>query len=130
MAARVRQLVQQVTVGADLMGRAAWRGIVEVAFSSDDLTHAASIAYYALLSFLPFLLLAFSVLGSFDAGQALRDHVLEVVLGYFPAQPDFIASQMELFRSTGARIGFGGLLALLWASLGVFGAISSAVNHA
>jgi len=112
------------------MGSAARRALIEVAYSSDDLTHAASIAYYALLSFLPFLLLAFSVLGSFEAGQQVRDHVLEVVLGYFPAQPDFIANQVDLFRQTGARLGAGSLLALVWASMGVFGAISTAVNHA
>ena len=129
-AERVRRLVRQIVEGASLMGRAAWRGVVEVAYSSDDLTHAASIAYYALLSFLPFLLLAFSVLGTFEAGQAVRDHVLEVVLGYFPATPDFIANQVDTFRTTGVRLGVGGALALLWASMGVFGAISTAVNHA
>jgi len=112
------------------MGRAARRALIEVAYSSDDLTHAASIAYYALLSFLPFLLLAFSVLGSFEAGQHVRDRVLEVVLGYFPAPPDFIASQVDLFRQTGSRLGVVSLLALVWASMGVFGAISTAVNHA
>jgi len=112
------------------MGRAAWRGVVEVAYSSDDLTHAASIAYYALLSFLPFLLVAFSVLGTFQEGQAVRDHVLAVVLGYFPATPDFIPNQLEAFRTAGAHLGVGGSLALVWASMGVFGAISTAVNHA
>ena len=112
------------------MGLAAWRGVVEVAYSSDDLTHAASIAYYALLSFLPFLLIAFSVLGTFEAGQAVRDHVLEVVLGYFPATPDFIANQVNAFRTTGAQLGVGSALALVWASMGVFGAVSTAVNHA
>ena len=112
------------------MGLAGKRALIEVAYSSDDLTHAASIAYYALLSFLPFLLLAFTVLGSFEAGQQVRDHVLEVVLGYFPAQPDFIANQVDLFRQTGARLGVGSMLALIWVSMGVFGAVSTAVNHA
>lgn len=130
VARRVRLLGRQAADGASLMGRAAKRALIEVAYSSDDLTHAASIAYYALLSFLPFLLLAFSVLGSFEAGQQVRDHVLEVVLGYFPAQPDFIASQVDLFSQTGAKLGVGSLLALVWASMGVFGAISTAVNHA
>ena len=36
--------------------QAAWRGLVELV-NSNDLTHAASIAYYALLSLFPFLLL-------------------------------------------------------------------------
>jgi len=127
---RIRRLSRQAEDGLILMGRAAWRAIVEILYSSDDLTHAASIAYYALLSFLPFLLVAFSLMGSFEAGQAVRDHVLEMVLGYFPAQPDFIASQMDSFRTTGAHLGVGGLLALVWASMGVFGAVSTAVNHA
>ena len=127
---RLGRLARQAGDGASLMGGAAWRGVVEVAYSSDDLTHAASIAYYALLSFLPFLLLAFSVLGTFEAGQAVRDHVLEVVLGYFPATPDFIESQVNTFRTTGAPLGVGSVLALLWASMGVFGAVSTAVNHA
>jgi len=130
VARRVRRLGRQAADGAWMMGVAAKRALIEVAYSSDDLTHAASIAYYALLSFLPFLLLAFTVLGSFETGQQVRDRVLEVVLGYFPAQPDFIASQVDLFSKTGAQLGVGSTLALIWASMGVFGAISTAVNHA
>jgi membrane protein len=112
------------------MGRAAWRGVVEVAYGSDDLTHAAAIAYYALLSFLPFLLLSMSVLGSFPAGREARGDVLQFVLRYFPAQPDFLASNIDAFWQTRIRLGIGGALGLLWASQGVFGAISTAVNHA
>ena len=40
-----------------------WRGVIGV-YNSDDLTHAASIAYYSLLSLFPFLLLISSVIGS------------------------------------------------------------------
>ena len=128
--ARGRRLIDQARDGAVLMGRAAWRGVVEVAYSSDDLTHAASIAYYALLSFLPFLLLSLSVLGSFAGGASARTHVLELVLKYFPAQLDFLASQIDSFEQAGVRLGLGSGLAMVWASLGVFGAISTAVNHA
>ena len=38
-----------------MSGIAAWRGLVELVNGNDG-THAASIAYYALLSFFPFLL--------------------------------------------------------------------------
>ena len=44
-----------------LTSHSLWRGIVGIA-NSDDLTHAASIAYYALLSLFPFLLLVLSVI--------------------------------------------------------------------
>ncbi|MCX6549968.1 MAG: YihY/virulence factor BrkB family protein [Acidobacteria bacterium] len=127
---RIRRLLGQTGEGAGLMGRAAWRGVVEVAYGSDDLTHAAAIAYYALLSFLPFMLLSMSVLGSFAAGQIARGQVLEFVLRYFPAQPDFIANNLDTFSQTRIRLGLGGAIGLLWASQGVFGAISTAVNHA
>ena len=56
--------------------------------------------------------------------------MLEFVLRYFPAQPDFVASNVDSFWQTRIRLGIGGALGLLWASQGVFGAISTAVNHA
>jgi membrane protein len=127
---RLRRLGVQARDGASLMGRAAWRGVVEIFYGSDDLTHAAAIAYYALLSFLPFLLLSMSVFGSLAAGQFARGQVLEFVLRYFPAQPDFIEKNLDSFWQTRIRLGIGGGIALLWASQGVFGAISTAVNHA
>jgi membrane protein len=130
IARRLRRLAAQARDGAVLMGRAAWRGVHEVAFGSDDLTHAAAIAYYALLSFLPFLLLSMSVLGAFAGGTDARIDVLKFINRYFPAPPDFLATNLEAFSQTRLRLGIGGGLGLLWASQGVFGAISTAVNHA
>jgi membrane protein len=129
-ASRLGRLVQQAREGTVLLGRATWRGVVELFYGSDDLTHAAAIAYYALLSFLPFLLLAMSVLGTFPAGREARVDVLHFVLRYFPAQPDFLANNIDQFWKTRIQLGIGGGLGLLWASQGVFGAISTAVNHA
>lgn len=108
---------------------AAWRGVGEF-YSSEGLTHAASIAYYALLSLFPFLLLLLSVMGSLTADPSDRDAVVTFVFRYFPRQFDFITRQFDAFRSQTVQLGFWGLLALTWASLGVFNAVSSAVNHA
>jgi membrane protein len=52
------------------------------------------------------------------------------VFRYFPTQFDFVSTQLEAFTATRVRVGVGGALALIWASLGVFGAITSAVNEA
>ena len=112
-----------------LVARAAWRGLSEV-YSSEGLTHAASIAFYALLSIFPFFLLLFSVIGALTADQAARDSVVGFVFRYFPRQFDFIAGQIDSFRTERVGIGLGGGLALAYASLGVFNALSSAVNHA
>ena len=112
-----------------LMSLAAWRGVGEL-YNSDGLTHAASIAYYALLSLFPFLLLVLSVLGMLTADEADRDAVVRFVFRYFPRQFDFMTGQLDAFRGQTVRLGVGGLLALIWASLGVFNAVSSAIDHA
>jgi membrane protein len=112
-----------------LVLRAAWRGLLEL-YDSDVLTHAASIAYWALLSLFPFLLLLFSVIGGVTADPTARDEVVEFVFLYFPQQFDFLTGQVDRLRSDRVGIGIGGGLALVWASLGVFNALSSAVNHA
>jgi membrane protein len=108
---------------------AAWRGLVEL-FNGNDLTHAASIAYHALLTLFPFLLLVISLLGAVTADEDDRTAVLSFVFRYFPTRLDFITSQLDAFRETRLRVGVLGGLALIWASLGVFGAVTSAVNEA
>lgn len=108
---------------------AAWRAVVEF-YQSDDLTHAAAVAYYALLSLFPFLLICISILGSATVAAADRQAVLSFAFRYFPRQFDFMTTQLDAFRNTHVQVGIGGGIALVWASLGVFGAISSAVNHA
>jgi membrane protein len=107
----------------------AWRGF-ESFFDSDNMTYAASIAYYALLSLFPFFLLAFAMLGGVTADVTNRTAVVEFVLRYFPKQFEFITEQLDAFERNRFSLGVGGTLALLWGALGVFGAVSTAVNYA
>jgi membrane protein len=110
-------------------GLAAWRALVRLV-NTNDLTHAAAIAYYALLSLFPFLLLVISMFGSITADEGDRLAVLGFVFRYFPTQFDFVNTQLDAFRQTRVQVGVAGALALIWASLGVFGAVTSAVNDA
>lgn len=112
-----------------LIGLAAWRGVGEL-YNSDGLTHAAAIAYYALLSLFPIILLGLSVLGEMTTDTADRDAVVRFAFRYFPRQFAFIQGQLDAFRETPVTFGFWGVVALVWAALGVFNAVSSAVNHA
>lgn len=125
----VERILRRVRTELRLSGTAAWRGFVELV-NSNDLTHAASIAYYALLSLFPFLLLVISLLGSVTADEGDRQAVLGFVFRYFPTQLDFVTNQLDAFRVARLQLGVGGLLALVWGSLGVFGAVTSAVNEA
>lgn len=108
---------------------AIWRGVVGV-YNSDDLTFAASIAYYTLLSLFPFFLLAFSILGNLSSDPGDRGKILEFVLRYFPRQFEFVTTQMDAMQQNTVRLGVAGSLLMIWAAMGVFGAITSAVNHA
>ena len=112
-----------------LTGLAAWRGFVRLV-NGNDLTHAAAIAYYALLSLFPFLLLVISILSSIAADEADRLAVLAFVFRYFPTQLDFVNTQLESLRGTRVPLGVGGGVGLIWASLGVFAAVTNAVNEA
>jgi membrane protein len=114
---------------ARLTGLSFWKGFQSF-YDSDNLTYAASIAYYALLSLFPFFLLAFSLLGQSTADIEDRNKVLSFVLRYFPAQFDFITRQLDAFRDSTITFGVAGTIALVWGALGVFGAISTAVNYA
>jgi membrane protein len=112
-----------------LTALAIWRGLVSF-YNSNDLTFASSIAYYALLSLFPFFLLAFSILGSVTANEGDRSAILEFVLRYFPRQLDFVTTQLDALQLARVRLGIAGSLLMIWAAMGVFGAITSAINHA
>lgn len=112
-----------------LISLAAWRGVGEL-YNSEGLTHAASIAYYTLLSMFPLMLLALFVLGEMTSDAADRDAVVRFVFRYFPQQFGFISGQLDAFNTQPVTFGFWGVVALVWGALGVFNAITSAVNHA
>ena len=125
----MRRLALRILADMRLSGLAIWRGVLGV-YKSDDLTFASSIAYYALLSLFPFFLLIFSILGSVTANPADRAAILEFILRYFPRQFEFVTTQMDSLQQSRLRLGVAGSFLMIWASMGVFGAITSAVNHA
>ena len=112
-----------------LTGLAIWRGAIGI-YSSDDLTFASSIAYYALLSLFPFFLLTFAILGSVAGTDTERTAILEFVLRYFPTKFEFVSAQLESMQQASVRLGVAGSVLMIWAAMGVFGAVTSAVNHA
>jgi membrane protein len=112
-----------------LTALAIWRGLIGI-YHSNDLTFASSIAYYALLSLFPFFLLAFSILGSVTANEADRAAILGFVLHYFPRQFEFVTTQLDALEQARVRLGIAGSLLMIWAAMGVFSALTSAINHA
>lgn len=98
-------------------------------FFADRGTHlAAMIAYFALLSFVPLLFLALSLLGlagRFDESSFLI-HELERA---FPgASLDTILHAVQSIQRQSAALGIVGGAVLLWSSLSLFSVLESAFN--
>ena len=124
-----RQAYLRALAEVRLTALAVWRGIVGI-YHSDDLTFAASIAYYSLLSLFPFFLLLLSVIAGVTSSEVDRQEVLGFVLRYFPRQFDFVTLQLNAMQGARRQLGVAGSILLVWAAMGVFGAVTSAVNHA
>jgi membrane protein len=91
---------------------------------------AASIAYYALFSLFPLLLL-------FIAGGSSvleRDQVEQLVIRYIgqalPVSTDVLAENIDRALDARGPIGIAGFAGLLWAALGVFSALAININLA
>ena len=98
-------------------------------FFADRGTHlAAMIAYFALLSFVPLLFLALSLLGlagRFDESSFLI-HELEHA---FPGTSlDTILNAVQTIQKSSATLGIVGGAVLLWSSLSLFSVLESAFN--
>jgi membrane protein len=106
-----------------------WRGVTGI-YNGDDLTFASSIAYYSLLSLFPFFLLVFSIIGGVTSNEADRASVLAFVLRYFPRQFEFVTVQLDALQQAPIPLGLAGSVLMIWAAMGVFGAVTSAINHA
>jgi membrane protein len=122
--ARVRRALR-------LAWRATGRGIVEY-YNSNNLTFASSIAYYALLSLFPFVLVVLSVLSrlALKTGSPTDETLLHMVERALPTNFGFVGTQLGELARAPVELNVAGTLVTLWASMGVFGAITSAVNHA
>jgi membrane protein len=118
-----RRIERSLRIGV----QAAGRGFIEF-YNSDDLTFAASIAYYALLSIFPFSLLVLAVLGQIAVGETGAT-LLQLLASAMPANVEFLTQIGELGPKA-LQLGVVGSLVMLWAAMGVFGALTSAVNHA
>ena len=125
-----RRVLARLRRAVRLAWGAARQGLVEF-YSSDNLTFAASIAYYTLLSLFPFLLLVLSVLSRVVGADDPRGvTVLSMVQSAVPSNFEFLVNQVRTLARTPLNLSVAGTLVTLWASMGVFGAITSAVNHA
>lgn len=97
-------------------------------------TYAAALAYYALLSFFPFLILLVSLVSPVVSDPATRDRAVGFVVSQIPQAANFgdeiKRSIADLSGVRGGVLGVVGLLGSLLGASQVVGALRSALNDA
>lgn len=112
-------------------GLRAARGGLVLFYNSSNLTFASSIAYYTLLSVFPFLLLVLAVIGRLaTADGTVGPNLARLVARTVPSRFDFLIGQLEQLSLAPIPLSVAGTILTLWGAMGVFGAITSAINHA
>ena len=97
-------------------------------FSGNDLTYASSIAYYALISLFPLLLLSATVLGLWTSDQTARTDVARFLIQFFPAQVDLVRTQLDAVAGATVGMSVASVIVTVWVAAGIFRAISTAIN--
>jgi membrane protein len=111
------------------VGQATWIAIKDF-FRDDGPYWSASIAYYALLSSIPVLLLiALAASVAVDSGEAV-DKISSAAGDLLPMGEDRIEEIVENSFNGRGMAGFFSIVVLLWSGTHVFGAISRALNVA
>lgn len=104
---------------------------VGLAFDRDDgAVVSRSIAYYALFSLFPLLLVLLSFAGSVLASAEAQQLVIELIERYLPAASEIVEENIAQILQAQSTIGILALLGLFWSASGVFTAIYRAVNQA
>jgi len=98
-------------------------------FFADRGTHlAAMIAYFALLSFVPLVFLALSLLGLTGRANESSFLVSELEKAFPDASISRIVKTVRGFQHNAATLGIAGGVFLLWSSLSLFSVLESAFN--
>jgi len=115
---------------ATLAWRATGRGVVEFYYSNNP-TYSASTAFYALLSLFPFIAMVVSILSRLAVGHAGNERAaIELVARALPSHFDFLSRDVVQLQSASVPLTIAGTVVTIWASMGVFGAVTAAVDHA
>jgi len=135
LTAAAQTAVQVPLQAGEDVRRLAWKamrdGFVDF-YNSNNLTFAASIAYYTLLSLFPFLLLvlSFASLMAVGAEDSTGQPLLHIIVQALPSRFEFLTAQVPELAASAINLSFATVPIMLWAAMGMFGAVTSAVNHA
>ena len=91
---------------------------------------AASLAYYTILSFLPFIALIVLIFTAFMGQETVRSHLSNFLSIYFPSSVEFLDIAVTPLFDSRPIVGVISVLTLLWGANGLFLATSRTINRA
>lgn len=91
---------------------------------------AASLAYYTLLSFIPFISIVVLISTAFIDVEPLQRHLATVVGIYFPASQEFLDAAITPLLDARPAVGAISTVVMLWGANGLFRATNRTVNRA
>lgn len=100
-------------------------------FTRDNgLRHAATLAYTTLLSIVPLVTVAFSILAAFPVFEPITDHIrLLIFTNLVPASGELVEGYIERFSSKAAGLTGAGIIGLLASALLMMAAVDKALNE-
>ncbi len=106
------------------------RDLVNDFLGKNGMQLSAAIAFYALFSLFPLVLVLFAALGFLSGSSIVAPQLAREIGALIPVSSDLLSTTLEGLISARAVTGVLGVLGLLWASTAVFGAIRKGINAA
>lgn len=101
-----------------------------VAFAQRDTRYAASLAYYALFSIFPLVLLAITIVSGLLGPGLAREQVIQFIGTFFPADTvELIADNVQLALRQRQPFGLVAVVSLVWSGLSLFSNLTVAIDN-
>ena len=108
--------------------RVRFRDVIEKFFADRGTHLAAMVAYFALLSFVPLVFIALSLLGLAHRADASSFFVSELRRAFPGSSLSSILSLVHEVQDNATTLGIVGGVGLIWSSLSLFSSLESALN--
>ncbi len=105
------------------------RATIQAIFDNELSMRAAALAYYALFSLFPLVLLIISAVGFVLRSPAWQQQIMNQIEGLLPTRGDVVGAVVQEVITARGATGLLGMLTLLWTASGFFGALEASINH-
>lgn len=91
---------------------------------------AAAIAYYAILSFFPFILLLIALNSAFIQSAEVQTQILQWAKDFLPSSEQIVMANIQHLIKASETVGYVGTIILLWSATLVFAGFAQNINMA